>query len=50
MPMKSLESHEFNSGFTEKNTLTERWNNLVPRAFPIEFGRGGKRPWHRLVT
>ena len=24
--------------------------NLVPRAFPIEIGRGGKRPWHRLVT
>ena len=24
--------------------------NLVPRVFPIEFGKGGKRPWHRLVT
>ena len=24
--------------------------NLVPRAFPSKNGRGGKRPWHRLVT
>ena len=23
--------------------------NLVPRAFPFEIGRGGKRPWHQLV-
>ena len=27
------------------------WNfNLVPRAFPLKYGWGGKRPWHRLVT
>ena len=25
-------------------------NNLVPRAFPLKIGWGGKRPWHRLVT
>ena len=24
--------------------------NLVPRAFPLKNGWGGKRPWHRLVT
>ena len=24
--------------------------NLVPRAFSLAWGRGGKRPWHRLVT
>ena len=25
-------------------------NNLVPRAFPLKNGWGGKRPRHRLVT
>ena len=25
-------------------------DNLVPRAFPLKNGWGGKRPWHRLVT
>ena len=25
-------------------------SNLVPRAFPLKNGWGGKRPWHRLVT
>ena len=24
--------------------------NLVPRAFPLKNGWGGKRSWHRLVT
>ena len=24
--------------------------NLVPRAFPLKNGWGGRRPWHRLVT
>ena len=30
-------------------TVTARIN-LVPRAFPLKNGWGGKRPWHRLVT
>ena len=25
-------------------------DNLVPSAFPLKNGWGGKRPWHRLVT
>ena len=25
-------------------------SNLVPRAFSLAWGRGRKRPWHRLVT
>ena len=42
-----------------QNLLTESWGesilrevdgNLVPRAFPLKNGWGGKRPWHRLVT
>ena len=31
---------------TSKTTL----NNLVPRAFSLKNGWGGKRPWHRLVS
>ena len=32
------------------DTLKCPYTNHVPRAFPFEIGRGGKRPWHRLVT
>ena len=28
----------------------EQETSLVPRAFPLKNGCGGKRPWHRLVT
>ena len=34
---------------TTKISWIHRYN-LVPRAFPLKNGWGGKRPWHRLVT
>ena len=34
---------------TTKISWIHRYN-LVPRAFPLKNGWGGKRPWHQLVT
>ena len=62
MPIRKKDGYRFvvdNSGeFTPFDWYNARISlnfeavllNLVPRAFPLKNGWGGKRPWQRLVT
>ena len=46
----AVKSHSTTLQRLRRQISHDYYTNLVPRAFPLKNGWGGKRPWHRLVT